>query len=166
MKSYEKLNLLAIALVSAFGASTAMAVEDTSTLTVSATLTSACEVSATSAISFGNVVALASTTANTAANSGSTFQVACSVSESPTIYASGTREMINGTDVIPFTLSVVSSGGAELPSTSGTAAALPGSFVQDGDLHNVTLYSTIDAADFKSLPSVAYTTDLTVAVVY
>jgi len=153
----------AFALVSMCGA--AAAANADSTLTVSATLTTGCEVSATASISFGSFAALASTGDKTA-DSGSTFRVACSNSAAPTIYATGARSMVhNVVDLLPFYLSL-SAGAAsdDLPSTSGTAAAL--TLTQDGDLHDVVLYAKVFAADFKALPSGAYTKDITVSVAY
>jgi spore coat protein U-like protein len=164
MNINKTLTTLALAMAAALGCTVAFAAEDTSTLTVSANLTTACEVSAASAIDFGSFAALASTGDRTA-NSGSTFQVACSADAEPTIYASGNRIMLNGAAELPFNLSLTSGAAADdLPSDSGSATAL--AVTQDGDLHNVVLYAKTFAADFKSLPSGAYTTDVTVAVVY
>lgn len=164
MITNRKIATLSLALVAILGSGLAVAAEDTSTLTVSATLTTACEVSAASAISFVDFAALAST-GNQTANSGSTFQVACSADATPTIYASGTRSMTNGVDNLAFNLSLTAGAAAnDLPSTLGTAAAL--TVTQDGSLHDVALYAKTDAANFKALSSGNYTTDVTVAVVY
>lgn len=164
MNTTKIFTTLALAIAANLGCSAAFAAEDTSTLTVSATLTTACEVSAASAISFGSFAALASSGDRTA-NSGSTFQVACSADALPTIYASGDRIMLNGTAELPFNLSLASGAAADdLPVDSASATAL--TVTQDGDLHDVVLYAKTFAADFKSLPSGAYTTDVTVAVVY
>jgi spore coat protein U-like protein len=155
--------LAALASLSMCGA--AMAANADSTLTVSATLTTACEVSPTASISFGSFAALAST-GDMTANSGSTFQVACSNSATPTIYATGTRSMVNGgTNLLPFNLSLTSGAASDdLPSDSGTASTF--TLTQDGSLHDVVLYAKTAAADFKGLPSGPYTTDITVSVVY
>src|SRR6185295_20408198 len=113
---------------------------------------------------FGSFNALAST-GDQAANSGSTFRVACSNSASPTIYATGTRAMVNGSNSLPFNLSLTSGAASDdLPSTSGSATAL--TVTQDGDLHDVVLYAKTAASDFKSLPSGHYTTNVTVSVAY
>jgi spore coat protein U-like protein len=155
---------LALAMVAALGCNAAFAAEDTGTLTVSANLLTACEVSAASAINFGNFAALASSGDRTA-NSGSSFQVACSADASPSIYASGSRIMLNGASQLPFNLSLTSGAAADdLPSDSGSSTAL--TVAQDGDLHDVVLYAKAFAADYKALPSGAYTADVTVAVVY
>lgn len=156
-------SLLALALAAAF-AGAASAAEDTSTLSVSAELTTACEVSAASSIDFGSFAALLSTGDKTA-NSGSTFQVACSNSATPTIYVSGTREMANGANVLPFNLSLTAGAAADdLSSDSGAADAL--TVTQDGALHDVVIYGKVAATDFQALPSGSYTTDVTVHVVY
>lgn len=160
----KNLSLLGVALAAALAGTTASAAEDTSTMTVSATLTTACEVSSASSISFGSFAALESTGDKTA-DSGSTFQVACSSSAVPKIYVSGTREMVNGANVLPFNLSLTSGAAADdLASTSGGADSL--TVTQDGSLHDVVIYSSVAAADFKALPSGSYTTNVTVAVVY
>jgi spore coat protein U-like protein len=159
----NSVSLLALALAAAFAGS-ATAAEDTSTLSVSAELTTACEVSAASSIDFGSFAALLSTGDKTA-NSGSTFQVACSNSATPTIYVSGTREMANGANVLPFNLSLTAGAAADdLSADSGAADAL--TVTQDGALHDVVIYGKVAAADFQALPSGSYTTDVTVHVVY
>jgi spore coat protein U-like protein len=134
-------------------------------MTVSAELTTACIVSTTSAIDFGSFAALAATGDKTA-SSGSTFQVACSNSATPTISATGTRSMVNGvTNLLPFNLSLTSGAAAN----DLSADALDGSaftLTKDGDLHDVVIYAKTLASNFKGLPSGAYTTDLTVSVTY
>jgi len=135
-----------------------------STLTVSATLTTACDVSPTASISFGSFAALASSNDRTA-DSASTFQVACSSSATPTIYATGERKMLNGANGLPFKLSLTEGADADdLPSDSGSASTF--TLTQDGSLHDVVLYAKTLAADFKGLPSGAYTTNVTVSVAY
>jgi len=167
MFTKKQVSLLAVALASiAWGGMAAAVGTATSTMTVDATLTTACEVSATSGIHFGSFAALASV-GDKFANSGSTFQVACSASATPKIYATGTRSMANGTFALPFKLSL-SAGAPEvtddLPATSGSSSAL--SLTQDGDLHDVVIYSEVDAVNFKSLPSGAYSTTVTMSVSY
>jgi spore coat protein U-like protein len=160
----KNVSLLALALAASLASTSALALEDTSTMTVSANLVTACEVSPTSSIDFGNITALLST-GNQTADSGSTFQVACSADAIPSIYASGTREMANGTDVLPFNLSLTAGAASDdLPSVSGSAASL--TVTQDGAMHDVTIYSRVAATDFQAITSGAYTTNVTVAVVY
>lgn len=164
MKTNNKLGLLALALASVFATNAAIAAEDTSTLTVSATLTTACEVSAASSMSFGSFAALASSGDKTA-DTGSTFQVACSADASPTIYSATARTMSNGTDTLPFNLSLTAGAATNsLATASGTADAL--TVTQDGDLHDVVIYGKTHAADFKDLSSGAYSASIVVAVAY
>ena len=163
MNARNKLSAIAIAICAA-SCVPAWAGTASSTMTVSGTLTTACEVSGTSTISFGNFAALSST-GNKTADSGSSFQVACSNSASPTIYATGTRKMLNGTYELPFNLSLTSGAASDdLPSSSGTAAAL--TVTQDGTLQDVAIYAKTLASDFRGLPSGAYTTNVTVSVAY
>ena len=160
----KKSSLLALALAASLAGTSAMAAEDTGTMTVSAELLTACEVSPTSTISFDPVAALLSSN-NQTADSGTSFQVACSADAIPKIYSGSTRELGNGTDVLPFNLSL-SAGAASDDLGTDLASANALSIVQDGDFKNVTIYSRIDAADFQALSSGVYTTNITVAVVY
>lgn len=158
----RKVGLVALALASVAISGSAVAETVSSTMTVDATLTTGCEVSATSAIHFGSFVALASTGDQTK-DSGSSFQVACSNSAFPKLYAVGTREMVNGANVLPFNLSLTA--GAEtddLALVTGTALEI----TQNGSLQNVTIYGKTLAANFKGLPSGAYTTTVAMTVDY
>jgi len=167
MDTKKSIGLLALALASVYGGAQAAGTASSST-TVDATLTTACEVSPTAGIHFGSFAALART-GDKFANSGNTFQVACSRSANPKIYATGTRSMVNGTYALPFKLTLNSCGPSEctnsLPSNSGSGASLD-EFQQDGSLHTLRLYSEVEAANFKSLPSGAYTTTVSVSVSY
>lgn len=163
MNTNKKLSLLATAIVAIVACGGAAAAEDSGTLTVDATLTAACEVSPTSQINFGSFVALGST-GNKDANSASTFQVACTTGLAPKIYAAATRSMSDGTNPLPFNLSLASSGGSELASTSVGAEAI--SITQDGTLKDVILYGRVLATTFASLPAGAYTGTVAVSVVY
>jgi spore coat protein U-like protein len=166
MYAKKQLGLVAAVLAAISVSGAAIAATADSTVTVSATLTTACEVSPTASISFGSFAALQSTGDKTA-NSGSSFKVACSASATPAIYAVGTRSMANGVDTLPFNLSLTSGAASnDLSSDSGAPSSMPGSFVQDGSLHDVVLYAKTYASDFKALPSGAYTTNVTVSVAY
>lgn len=163
--NFKKLALTA-AIVSVFACGSALATTQVdSTMTVDATLVTACQVSATSAIHFNSINALLSTGDKTA-NSGSSFQVACSAgASSPTIFASGPRSMSNGTDSLPFNLSLTSGAGSDdLPTSSGTATTF--TLTKDGTLYDVPIYGKVLATNFAGLSSGAYTTDVTVSVVY
>jgi spore coat protein U-like protein len=163
MNTSKKFSLFAAAVVAAAFGGSATAVTVGGTLTVDATLTAACEVSPTSQIQFGSFDALAST-GNKDANSGSSFQVACTTGLSPTIYASASRVMSNGTDSLPFNLSLTSGGSDDLASAAIGAQAV--SITQDGTMQDVVLYGRVLASNFASLPAGAYTGDVTVSVVY
>jgi spore coat protein U-like protein len=157
--------LTAAAMVSATGG--AIAATTSGTVDVSATLAAGCEVSAGGTISFGSIVALAST-GNQAANSGSTFKVACSKDVAPTIATSTTRSMADtgtGTHLLPFKLSLTNTGTDDLGSATPTALTI----TQDGTPQTVTLYATILASDFSganALPLGAYTKTMTIDVAY
>lgn len=140
------------------------AAEATGDVIVSATLSNACEVSAPSAaIDFGTFAALSST-GDKSANSGSTFQVACSTSATPTIYSASTRSMTSGASSLPFNLCLASCTGSNDLAT--TSAGDPLTITQDGTLQTVTLYGRTLATNFAGLPAGAYSQTVTVAVVY
>jgi spore coat protein U-like protein len=161
----KKTSLLALALAASLAGTSAMAAEDTSTMTVSATLVTACEVSPTSSIAFGNITALLSTGDQSADTAGS-FTVACSNSATPTIYATGTRSMSNGTHSLPFNLSLTAGAAADdLPSILANAIAIT-PITQDGAMQPMTIHGSVAATDFQDISSGAYTANITVAVVY
>jgi spore coat protein U-like protein len=142
---------LMVALLALFGASTAWAVPT-------------CTVASGGTLSFGPVVALASSP-NVTTNSGSSFWVNCTadVLSTPTIYSSSTRVMVSGGNSLPFSLSAVSPGGLELRTNSpGYALAI----TKNGTNETVTLYGKVFVADFKALPSGVYSTVITVTVEY
>jgi spore coat protein U-like protein len=155
--------LVVAGLVSTAGV--AMAAGSTSsTVTVDATLVSACEVSPTAAIHFGDITTLASSGDKTA-NSGSTFQVACSSDVAPLISTTASRIMLFGAVPLPFNLSLTS--GAAADDFPPTATGL--SMTKDGTLKTVTLYGKVLAANFTGANAKiagAYTVDLTVALAY
>ena len=163
MYSNKKLSLLSVALAAVLACGTAAAGTASGTLTVDATLTAACEVSPTSQIHFGSFDALLST-GDIDANSGSTFQVACTTGLAPKIHASAARSMSNGVDSLPFNLSLTSGGTDDLASTSVSAQAI--AITQDGAMHDVVLYGRVLASDFAPLSAGAYTGDVTVSVEY
>jgi hypothetical protein len=158
-------SLAAVSLASLVMCGTAVAATSDSNLTVNATLTSACEVSAGATISFGSFSTLAA--ADRTADSGSTFTVACSVDMAPKIFATGTRTVINGVNTMPFNLSLTSSAEADdLPAT--LALAVPLAVVQDGTAKVVPLYARLTKANFSSLPAGGYANGsaVTVSVLY
>jgi spore coat protein U-like protein len=123
-----------------------------------------CTVASGATLSFGAVVALAST-GNVNANSGSTFWVNCTadVGNAPSLYSASTRTLVSGGNSLPFVLSVTSAGGVELPaSIPGTALGI----ARNGTNQTVTFYGRIMSSNFKSLPSGSYSTSVALTVEY
>lgn len=141
------------------------ATDVTGTVNVSATLTSACEVSASgAAISFGSIAALAST-GDKEANSGSSFKVACSSSVSSVKYYSGTsRTLLKDSDSIVFDLCTAACNGSNSLDTASPGQTL--AITKDGSLQNVPLYGKISASAFAGKPAGAYSQTVTVTVSY
>lgn len=161
MFANKNVSLAALALASLVVCGTAAAATSGSTLTVDATLTSACAVSSTATISFGSFSTLETT--DRTANSGSTFTVACSSDMTPLIFATGTRTIINGANTLPFNLSLTDGAAADnLPATLALAEAL--TIVQDGTAKVVPLYARLAAANFGALPAGAYANGSAVTV--
>lgn len=162
MKKQVGLVALALGLVAMSGV--VMAATSSNTLTVNAALTSACNVASGGVINMGSKNALYNA-ANLEGNSGSTFQVACSVDvASPIIYSTTARTLDNGTDTFVFSLSKVALGGTTLPTTQGAGAAL--GISQDGTLKDVTLYAQALTANFQGKSNGAYTAAILVSVDY
>jgi len=160
---------LALAIAAITMASGAWAAEVTNTLTANLTLTSACEVSPTATIDFGSNVALDSVSDATA-NTGSTFQVACSEDATPpTIYADATRTMtgVGDSDVISFNLSLTSGAASDdLASVSGSAVTV-GALTQDGAFHDVVIYGkAINNDTWGTYASELYTGTVQVTIIY
>jgi spore coat protein U-like protein len=157
----QKVGLVAVAIASMAISGVAAAAQSDSVLTVNATLTSACAVSAAATIGFGSFSTLA--TADQTADSGSTFTVACSSDMAPKIFATGTRTIINGPSTLPFNLSLTSGAAAnDLPATLALASGL--TVVQDGTAKVVPLYARVAQANFKTLPAGAYANGSAVTV--
>ena len=161
MFTKQAVSRAAAALASLVLCGTATAAQSDSVLTVDATLTSACAVSAGATITFGSFSTLAAV--DQTADSGSTFTVACSVDMSPMIFATGTRTIINGANTLPFNLSLTSGAASDdLPATLALSEAL--TVVQDGTAKVVPLYARVAKADFGSLPAGAYANGSAVTV--
>jgi spore coat protein U-like protein len=123
-----------------------------------------CTVASGAQISFGAVVALASSGDQTA-NSGSSFWVNCTadVAGTPSLYSSTPRVLQSGASTLPFSLSLVAPGGSELSS------APPGSglgIAKDGTNQTVTLYGRLLNVHFRALPAGVYTRVITLSVQY
>lgn len=123
-----------------------------------------CTVASGGTLSFGTVVALASSP-DVTTNSGSSFWVNCTadVLGTPTIYSGSSRVMVSGGNSLPFSLSIQSPGGSELPtSPPGNALGIS----KNGTNETVTLYGKVFVADFKALPSGAYSVLIMMTVEY
>lgn len=123
-----------------------------------------CTVATGATLSFGAVVALAST-ADVTTNSGSSFWINCTpdVTAAPSLHSATPRLLISGGNSLAFALSAVTPEGAELPTASpGT----PLGFVRDGTNQIVTLHGHMDASNFSSLPGGAYARSIVLTLEY
>ena len=160
----QKIGLVAVAIASMVLSGVAAAGTVNSTVTVDATLVSACSVSPTAAIHFGNITSLLAAGDKTG-DSGSTFQVACSSDVSPLISNADTHTMLFGAIPLPFNLSLVA--GAAANDFPPTATGLV--MTKDGTLQTVTLDGKVLASNFtgtNAKAAGAYTVNLVVAVDY
>ncbi len=123
-----------------------------------------CTVASAATLSFGAVVALAST-GDVTTNSGTSFWVNCTsdVAAAPTLYSGSPRTLMSGGNSLPFTLSASAPGGAALPAVSPGASL---GVLRNGTQQTVTLYGKIAASDFKALPSGFYSTSVTLMIEY
>lgn len=124
-----------------------------------------CTIATAATLSFGSVVALASTPDQTT-NSGTSFWVNCSedVVAAPSLYSSTTpRTLVYGADSIPFALSTEAPGGPELPFAS---PGMPLNLLRNGTAETVVLYAKIQSIHFRSLPSGSYTAVLSLTLEY
>jgi spore coat protein U-like protein len=123
-----------------------------------------CTVSASPSLSFGPVIALAST-ADVDANSGASFWVNCTseVVAVPNLYSGSARAMLSGANQLPFELSLFVPGGSELP------GQFPGAtldMVNDDSNQTVTLHGRLRGTDFRSLPAGEYNQIIELTVEY
>ena len=123
-----------------------------------------CSVASGSTMTFGNVVALASTPDQTT-DSGTSFWINCNneVAAAPVLFSSSARVMSGNGSGLPFKLSLVSAAGTDLPTT---APGTPLGIVNNGTNQTVTLYGKIRAVDFKALPSGLYSTAISLTIEY
>ena len=123
-----------------------------------------CTIASGAVLSFGAVVALAST-GDVTTNSGSSFWVNCTsdVVAAPTLYSATPPILLSGGNSLPFALSIVSPGGAELPIVSpGTQLGI----TRNGSNQVVTLYGKILATNFQSLSPGMYSMSITLTLEY
>jgi spore coat protein U-like protein len=123
-----------------------------------------CTIASDAMLSFGAVVALAST-GNVTTNSGSSFWVNCTsdVAAAPALYSATPRTLLSGGNSLPFALSLVSPGGVELPTASPGAQL---SLTRNGSNQVVTLYGNIFASNFQSLSPGMYSRSITLTLEY
>ena len=123
-----------------------------------------CTVAANPALSFGPVIALASSS-DVDANSGSSLWVSCNneVTGAPALYSASDRTLASGASLLPFRLSLSTPGGSELP------AQFPGAvldMVSDGTQQAITVHGRLRAADFRSLPAGVYSRMVELTIEY
>jgi spore coat protein U-like protein len=123
-----------------------------------------CTVATGATLSFGAVVALAST-GDVTTNSGSSFWVNCTadVTAAPSLYSATQRTLTSGGNNLPFALSAVTPGGAELPTASPGA---PLGFTRDGTPQIVTLHGRMVASNFRALPAGSYARAIVLTLEY
>ena len=124
-----------------------------------------CTIATGATLSFGSVVALASTPDQTT-NSGTSFWVNCSadVPDAPSLYSSTTpRSLQSGANSIPLALSTHSPGGPELPFAP---SGVPLNLLRNGTAETVVLHAKIQSTHFRSLPSGSYTAVLSLTLEY
>jgi spore coat protein U-like protein len=123
-----------------------------------------CTIASGATLSFGSVVALAST-GDVSANSGSSLWVNCTgdVATTPRFYSPTTRTLVSGGNNLAFSLSASAPGGVELATFSpGT----PLGIAKNGSNQTVTLYGKIYNANFRALPSGSYSRVIDLTVEY
>lgn len=137
----------------------------TGALTVNATLTNSCTVSAAS-LTFDSVAALASSSDVTGDTAGSLL-IACTTGTSPTIWSDTARTLVGTGGSFAFNLSQTSGAAADdLPVTTGAAEALA-AYTATGSEIAVPIYGKILASNFGSQPAAAdYTVAITLSINY
>jgi Spore Coat Protein U domain len=123
-----------------------------------------CTIATGATLSFGAVVALAST-GNVSTNTASSFWVNCTsdVTAAPTLYSSTPRTLTSGANSLAFSLSAVAPGGTELPTASPGAAL---TITRDGTNQTVTLHGRLFSSNFRSLPSGQYSRSIGLTLEY
>jgi spore coat protein U-like protein len=123
-----------------------------------------CTVATGATLSFGAVVALAST-GDVTTNSGGSFWINCTpdVSAAPSLYSATPRALTSGGNSLPFALSAVTPGGAELPTASPGASL---AFTRDGTNQTVTLHGRLSSIHFRSLPAGGYARSIALTLEY
>ncbi len=123
-----------------------------------------CTLASTATLSFGAIVALAST-GDISTNTGGSLWMNCTsdVTTAPSLYSASPRTLVSGAGSLAFGLSASAPGGTEL------ATAPPGTplgITRNGTNQTVTLYGRIAARNFQSLRSGLYTRSIILTVEY
>jgi len=123
-----------------------------------------CTIATGATLSFGAVVALAST-GNVSTNSASSLWVNCTanVTTAPALYSATARTLTSGGNGLPFALSAVTPGGAELPTASPGATL---EFTRNGTNQTVTLHGRIHSSNFRALPAGVYSSSIALTIEY
>jgi len=122
-----------------------------------------CTVPSASLLDFGTIDAASSPDQST--NSGSSFWVNCTsdVKTMPKLYSGSARAMTFGAYTLPFRLSLVSPGAADLPTSP---PGMPLAIAHYNINEVIPLYSKILASDFRTLPAGVYATAITLTLEY
>lgn len=123
-----------------------------------------CSIATGATLSFGAVVALAST-GDVTTNSGSSFWVNCTpdVTAAPLLHSATPRTLTSGGNSLAFALSAVAPGGTELPTASPGAAL---GITRDGNNQTVTLHGRIRSSHFSALPAGVYARSIVMTLEY
>ena len=156
----KKLLVALLAAGMAVGSANVSALTAQGTMTVTATLTRACSVSA-STLAFGSIAVTGDT--------ASTLEIACTNgTTAPVIYSTTTRTMTDGgTGTLPFFLSQTSGAAADddLANTS-TGETIGSGWTADGTAHVVTIYGRIPTSSFLGQPVGSYSATIVISVDY
>jgi hypothetical protein len=153
--------LIAAAAALALGGTGVYATTDvTGSLTVTATVSSTCQITGTGTTAFGSLNPLIGD--NSQQNStGLSF--ACSTGISPTLYITGTRALV-GTGDNSTTIPVSFSYGGNTVGMTQNAGVSLGSGNSDGSSHAMNISTTVSS--YSNAPADAYTGSFTVHLVY
>lgn len=123
-----------------------------------------CSFSSSATLSFGAVVALAST-GDVSTNTGTSFWVNCTsdVPSTPALYSATTRTLLSAGNALAFALSAAAPGGADVPTAS---PGMPLAITRNGTNQTVTLYGKITSNNFRSLPAGLYSRSVTLTIEY
>lgn len=162
-----KLKLLTVLGIAVGMSNVAMAQTASGTMTVSATVSEACSVSAAT-MTFPAISLFANT--DVVADTAGSLLISCTAATSPLIWSDSPRVLTGpgaGIEEIPFSLgqtSVTALTNALPVIVAGEAIAAP--FVADGTEQAVPLHGLIKAADYAGKAPGLYTASITINVSY